>query len=263
MVVGAAGHERVAALGQRGGQRLRVAHDLRGVVAEFRPRRLAQRHRDRGGRVVVRAALQAGEDGAVGRLGVFGVRHDHRAARAAQGLVRGRGDHRGVTDGRRVRAAGDQAGDVRDVRHQHRVHLAGDLREGREVDRARDRGAAAEDQLRPLRAGQIPHLVHVDAAGVGADAVLHGAEPLAGHRQRHAHDRVARRGQRQVDGEVRRGAGVGLHVGVLHPEQRLRPVDRDRLDLVDELLALVVAPPGIPLGVLVRQQRPGRLEHGE
>ena len=79
----------VAALGQRSGQRFRVAHDLRRVLAKLRLRGFLQRDRDRRGGVVVRPALQAGEDGAVESLRVFGVGHDHRAARAAQGLVRG------------------------------------------------------------------------------------------------------------------------------------------------------------------------------
>jgi hypothetical protein len=46
---------------------------------------------------------------------------------------------------------------------------------------------------------------------------------------------------------------------VVGPEEGLGPVDRQLLDDVDELLALVVALPGVPLGVLVGQDRPGRL----
>ena len=100
-------------------------------------------------------------------------------------------------------------------------------------------------------------------AGVMTDPVLHGPEPLAGHRdgpavgqvtahrQRHAHDRVAWLGERQVDREVRGRAGVRLHVGGLDAEQRLGPVPGDRLDLVDELLALVVPAARVALGVLV------------
>ncbi len=175
--------------------------------------------------------------------------------------------------GERVRATGHQAGDVRDVGHQHGADLAGDLGERREVDGPRDRGAAAEDHLRPLGESQLAHVVHVDPAGLLAHAVLHRAEPLAGggHApavgevaaggQRHAHDRLARGEEGEVDGQVGRRAGVGLHVGVLHAEQRLGPLDRQRLDLVDHLLALVVALAGVALGVLVGQHRPGRLEH--
>ena len=84
-------------------------------------------------------------------------------------------------------------------------------------------------------------------------AVVDRVEPLAGHgdrpavrqvaahRQRHAHHGVARLQERQVDGEVGGRARVGLDVGVVDAEQALGPVDRQRLDRVDELLALVVA----------------------
>ncbi len=122
--------------------------------------------------------------------------------------------------------------------------------------------------------GELADLVHVDPAGLLADAVLHGAEPLAGRghapavgevaagRQRHAHDGVAGLEEREVDGEVGGGAGVRLHVGVVDAEQRLGPLDGEGLDLVDDLLALVVALAGVALGVLVGQHRAGRLEHG-
>ena len=163
---------------------------------------------------------------------------------------------------------------MRDVRDQERAGLGGDGGEGREVDGPRDRGAAAEDDLGPLLERQVAHLVQVDPAGVVADPVLDGPEPLAGHRdrpavgevtahrQRHAHDRVARLGERQVDREVRGRTRVRLHVGVVHAEQGRGPVPGDRLDLVDELLALVVPAARVALGVLIGQHAARGLEHG-
>ena len=65
-----------------------------------------------------------------------------------------------------------------------------------------------------------------------------------------------------VDGHVRLRAGVRLDVRVLGAEQLLRPVDRELLDLVDDLAAAVVAAPRIALGVLVRRHGADRLEHG-
>ncbi len=153
--------------------------------------------------------------------------------------------------------------------------LGGDLGEGREVDRPRQRGAAAEDDLGPLAQRQVAHLVEVDPAGVPAHPVLHRVEPLAAdrharpvrqvaaHRQRQPHDGVAGRGERQVDGQVGGRPRVRLHVRVVHPEQRLRPRHRDRLDRVDELLALVVPLARVTLGVLVGQHRARGLEHGD
>src|SRR5262249_56793370 len=77
-----------------------------------------------------------------------------------------------------------------------------------------------------------------------------------------AKDRVARRERRQVDGHVRLRARVRLDVGVLRGEERLRPVDRELLDLVDELTAAVIALPGIALGVLVGQDGSLRFAYG-
>ncbi len=61
---------------------------------------------------------------------------------------------------------------------------------------------------------------------------------------------------------VGRRARVRLHVRVLHAEQFLRALDRERLDLIDVFLALVVALAGIALGVLVVEDRAGRFHHG-
>ncbi len=76
-----------------------------------------------------------------------------------------------------------------------------------------------------------------------------------------AEDRVARLQQREVRGHVRLRAGVRLDVRVLGAEELLRAVDRELLDLVDDLAAAVVAPARIPLGVLVRRHGADRLEH--
>ena len=202
-------------------------------------------------------------------------RQEHRAARPAQRLVRRRRDDRRVSDGGRVRAAGDESGDVRDV---------GDERARRRPSRSRrsrrSRSCAGSPcRRRTMSFGrcslrEVADLVEVDASGVLADAVLHGVAATSGerggravrevaaHRQRHPHDRVAGLREREVHGEVRRRAGVRLDVHVLDAEQRLRALDRDRLDLVDDLVALVVPLAGVALRVLVREDRAGRLEDG-
>ena len=68
--------------------------------------------------------------------------------------------------------------------------------------------------------------------------------------------------QRQVDGHVGVGAGVGLHVGVRRAEQRLGPLAGDVLDLVDDLVAAVVALARVALAVLVGEHRAGGPQHG-
>ena len=75
-------------------------------------------------------------------------------------------------------------------------------------------------------------------------------------------DRVAGLEHRHVDRHVRLRARVRLDVRVLGAEELLRAVDRELLDLVDDLAAAVVALARVALGVLVRRHRADRLEHG-
>ena len=132
------------------GEGLGVAHDLRRVVAELGPGGLVERHGLRRDHVHERAALQAGEHGLVDRGGVLLAAQDRAGARAAQGLVRGERDDVGVGHRRRVRAAGDEPGDVRGVDHQQRADVVGDRAERGEVDDARVRRGTGDDQLRSL-----------------------------------------------------------------------------------------------------------------
>ncbi len=80
---------------------------------------------------------------------------------------------------RRMHAARDQAGEVRHVHHEQRADFLRDRGERGEVDDARVRAPARDDQLGLLRPRQVAHLVVVDEPAVLAHAVLHGLEQLA------------------------------------------------------------------------------------
>src|SRR3546814_16596134 len=67
--------------------------------------------------------------------------------------------------------------------------------------------------------------------------------------------------QRQVYGHVGVGSGVGLHVGVVCFEERLGALAGDLLDLVDDLVAAVVALARVALAVLVGEDGSGRSQH--
>src|SRR6476661_4483514 len=79
-------------------------------------------------------------------------------------------------------------------------------------------------------------------------------------RQGHPHERLARLDERHEGGEVGLRAGMGLHVGVIRPEQLLEPVDGELLDLVDHLAPAIIPPAGIPFGVLVRERCAHRVD---
>ncbi len=88
---------------------------------------------------------------------------DAAAAGTAQGLVRGEGDDVGVGHRVGVRAAGDEAGDVRGVEHEQRADLVGDRAERLGIDDAGVGGGTGDDHLRPVLERQVADLVVVDA----------------------------------------------------------------------------------------------------
>ena len=146
--------------------------DALGIDLEVRPQRLAERHRLGGDDVHQRPALQAGEHRGVDLLAEIGVvRQHHAAARAAQGLVGRRRDDMGVRQRAGIDAGGDEAGIVRHVDHEEGADLVGHLAEAREVDLARIGRGAGDDQLRPVAARDLLHLLVVDQVGVGFHAV--------------------------------------------------------------------------------------------
>ena len=90
------------------------------------------------------------------------VRQDDPAARAAEGLVGGRGDDVGVRHGRRVQTGGDQACEVGHVDHQVGADLVGDPAELGEVEVTRVGRPARDDELGPVLERQATDLSHVD-----------------------------------------------------------------------------------------------------
>ena len=138
---------------------------------------------------------------------------------------------------------------------------------------ARVGGETRDDHLRFLGQRLRGERVVVDLAVVRADAVLHGAEQLAGEIhlgavrevaaviEAHAEDRVARIDQREIGRGVRLRARVRLHVGVVGAEQLLGAVDGELLGDVDEFATAVIALARITFRVLVREHRTLRFEH--
>jgi hypothetical protein len=125
-----------------------VVDHLLGVGLERRLQRLAEGDRLGGDDVLQRTALQAGEHRRIDLLDDrFVIGQHHAAARAAQGLVGGGGDHVGVRDRAGEHAAGHQAREVGHVDHQIGADRVGDLAEAGEVDLAAVGAAAGDDQL--------------------------------------------------------------------------------------------------------------------
>ena len=157
--VGPAGEHVEPAGEQRLGERVRVRADLLLVVAERLGRAILKHVALRGDHVLERAALHPGEDRAVDGLRVLLAAEDEAGARAGERLVRGRRDDVAVLDRVRVQPGGDEPGEVRHVAPAAARRPRRRSRGTRRVDGARIGGAAADDQLRPVLAGQRADLV--------------------------------------------------------------------------------------------------------
>ena len=174
-----------------------------------------------------------------------------------------------------MEASGHEAREVGHVDPERSPDLVGDLAERGEVEVARVRGPPRDDDPRIVLERPVAHQVHVDDERLGIDAVgdgvvelarevqLHAVGEVATVRELEAENGVARSGDRREHRRVRGGSGVRLHVRVRGAEERLRPLDRERLGDVDELAAAVVAAAGVALGVLVREHRALGLQHGD
>ena len=172
-------------------------------------------------------------------------------------------------------------GRVGGVEHEAGPHRVGDLPERQRVDDPGVGGGAGHDELGPFAPGHVGDLVEVDdlaglvrvvggrrhpvgdeAPHLGGDAGRGAVGQVTAVVEPHGQDGVARLEERLVDGQVGVGPGMGLDVGVLGPEQRVEAAPGQVLDLVDDLVAAVVAAARIALGVLVGEDRTGGGQDG-
>ena len=292
VVVGAPRGDGAAQVGELGGQGLGVLPDLLGVDLELRGHDLLELGGDSCDLVLVRAALEGGEDGLV-NLGLETPRvlaeEDHSGAGTAEGLVRGGGDDVAVLEGAGLLAGGDEAGDVRHVHEEEGAVGVGDLAELGVVPVAGVGRPAADEHGRLEETRVLGQPLVVDEAGVGPNAVGEALEVDRGGRyglagplllgvgveavgevaaggQVEPHDAVVRVKEGGVDGEVGGRSGVGLDVDA--PLLGVEAVGLEgtgltqRLDLVHDLVASVVAGARQTLRVLVGQGRPEALHDG-
>ena len=251
-----------------------IVDHLLGIDLELRPQGFTEGHGLGRDHVHEGPALEPGKHRRIQLLRqLLVVGEDQPTPGAPQGLV-GRGRHHmGVREGIGIDASRHQARIVGDVGHQKGTDRVCDLAEAGEVDVPRIRRPSRDDHLGPFGQGQFGGLVIVDQIILGPHGVMHRPEPLArlvdvlavgqvtACRQVHAHEGIPGRQGRHEDRLVGLAAGMGLHVGIVAPEQGLGPFDGQDLSLVHHLAATIVALARIALGVLVRQHRPLGLKH--
>ena len=186
----------------------------------------------------------------------------------------GEGDDVAVRHWVGMHATGNEPGDVGGVEHEQGPNLVGDLPQRRRLDDARIGRGPCHDQLGPGLPGLIPEFIHVDALVATGQAVRHEVVQLAAGVdwravgevpavvEAQAQNGVSGLEQGLVDGHVGVSTRVGLHVGVVGPEQGLDPLAGQVLHLVDVHVSAVVPLAGVALGVLVGQHRAAGLQYG-
>src|SRR5712691_2513454 len=276
MALGAPGHDAQPAGSERLRHLARIGDHLLLIGLELGFQRLLERHRLGGDDVHQRAALQAGEDGGIDRLFMFGLHQDEPAARAAQGLVRRAGDEVGDAHRARIFTGGDKPGVMRHVHHEVGADLLRHAADALEVYAQRIGGCAGENQLglvlarNALERGVIDLFLVVQPVAQHVEppaAHVHGraVRKVAAHRQRHAEKGIPWLHRGEEHRLIGLRARAGLHVGGIvvnvGTEQLSHAVDRKLLCDIDEFAAAVIALARIALGVLVGELRPLSGEH--
>jgi hypothetical protein len=264
MAIGAAADNAKAAGCQCFRHDFGVAGNLLLVSLEFGLQRFLEGHGFCRDHMHQRAALQAGEDGAVDGFFVFGLHQDDAATGAAQALVGGRGHHVGMGYWVGVHAGGNQASVMGHIDHKDGANILSDLGKAFKIDSKRISTGAGDDKFWLGLMRLAFHGVVVDSF-VGIQAIAHHIEPLTAHvevhavrqvttfGQTHAHDGVAGLQERQKDGFVGRGAAMGLYVGGFRTKNLFDAVNSQLLGHVHMLASAVIAPTGIAFGVFVGQ----------
>jgi hypothetical protein len=172
-----------------------------------------------------------------------------------------------------MRSARDQSREVRHVDQIERANFVRNLAHAGEIDDPRISAAAANNQLRALRRGDLFQIVVIDRLRFPGHAVRNDLVSLAGKIQRmpmrevaamsqiQAKNRVAGLQHRRVSGLIGLRSGVRLHVGMFRAKKFLDPLARQIFDHVGKLASAVIALAGIPFRILVGEHGPGSFEH--
>ena len=162
----------------------------------------------------------------------------------------------------RMRAAGNEAGEMRHIDHQIGADAVGNAAEPGEIDDARIGAAAGNDQPRLVLFGEALDLVVIDAAVFGANPVMDGVEPFAGQIRRRAMGQMPTRGKRQAEHRIPRlQQGQEYRLVCLRSRMRLYVCERaaeraarsmaSRSGNVDRLATTIIAAARIAFRVLL------------
>ena len=215
-------------------------------------------------------SLQTREHRLVDGRRQLGGADDGPAAGASQRLVSGKGDDVGHAHRVGVDPTGDQAGHVGGIEEEEGADRIGDTPDRRRIDDPGVGGCPGDDELGPMLGGQGRQLVQIQSLVAVGDAIGHEVVEattdvdrrpvgeVAALIESHPQNGVAGVEHGQVGGQVGRGAGMRLDVGVFGAKELAGPAPGQLFYFVDDVVTAVVALARIALGVLVGQHRSGR-----
>ena len=176
MVIGTAGNQDKAVFHQPGSQRLRIFQQLCLVFFKIGAHRFLQGHCFGCNHMHQRAALNAGKNCLVDRLGMFGPAKDHAATRPTQGLVGGRGHDVGVGDRAGMQAGCDQSGDMRHIDHEQDSQFLGDFTNAFKINNPRISAGAGHNDVRSVFPRQPFQIVIINPVMHVIDAIRNDFE---------------------------------------------------------------------------------------
>ena len=162
-----------------------------------------------------------------------------------------------------------KAGNMRNIHHEHRAHLIGNLSEFLKINGSRISGCTGNYHLRLALQCNLSHIIVIEESFV-IDAIRHAVKVLARHINRrpmgqmsamiqiHAHKGISRLHHRKKYRHICLCAGMGLYVHVLTAKHLSGSCNRQILYHVDTLTAAVISFSGISFCILIGQ----RAAHG-
>jgi len=166
-----------------------------------------------------------------------------------------------------------QSRKMRHIHKKERADFVRNLAHAGEIDDPRIRAAAADNQLRTLRRGDLFQVIVVDGLGFLGYAVRNDLVCLAGEIERmpmrevpamskiQTENRVARLQHRRIGRLIGLRSRVRLHVGVLCAKKFLDPLARQFFHHVGKLASAVITLAGIAFRVFVGEHGSGSLKH--
>ena len=276
VIVGTAGDNRETALLEHFHHRLGIVEHALLIGVELRAHRFLEAHGFCRNDMHQRAALVFRENAEIEFLVQFRIvahGQDQTTTRTTEGFVRGGGDDMRMREWIRIQTGSNKACHMGHVHQHFGAYAISNSAHTGKIDEARIGREAGDDDFRFVFVCQRFHLLVVNLAVIGLDAILHRFVHAPGEadtgtvgqvtamRQTHAEQSLTRLHKRRIGGSVGLRTRMRLHVGIAALEQLLGTLYRQRFHHVYEFTTTVVTLSRVALGIFVGQHTALRFHH--